>query len=169
MAEHRAQGHDRGKDHLMINLLRWVAALPLGLIASFAAYMIIDFNFSVIYGYEKVALFWQAHDMAGMPITGSFIMLVTRVLQACALVSVAALVVPQFKKQVGFYLAIIASILSVALVSYLFYRVYTSGLALGFSGWYRGILETTSLIVGCVVGAGASSRMGSAKTANQEE
>ena len=145
----------------MISLLRWVAALPLGVLAAFAAHMILGFNFGIAHGFEEVGLFWDSPDMAGMPIRGTYIMLGTRAVSACALVSVAAWVAPQFKKQIGLSLAIIISILSIAFLIYLLYQSVRFELAWGFSVWYRSILELAGIIIGCVFGAGMSSSMAS--------
>ena len=143
----------------MIRLIRWVAALPLAVLAAFAVHIIFGFTFGIAHGFEEVDVFWESRDMAGMPISGTYIMIVTRSVTAATLVGVAAWLVPQFKKQIGFSLAIVVSILSTILLIFLLYQSVRLELPLGFGGWYRSILELASIIIGCVVGAGFSASM----------
>ncbi len=79
-------------------------------------------------------------------------------------VGVTAWVVPKFKKQVGFTLATIVSVIFIALLIYLLYASFRVELILDLSAWYRNILETASIILGCVAGAGVSSGLDKTKS-----
>jgi hypothetical protein len=143
----------------MISLLRWVAALPIAVLAAFVAHYILYLTFSTTHGQEAVDMFWESRDMAGMPISGTYMLLVSRAVTTGTLVGVAAWVAPQFKKQIGFSLAIIVSILSITFLIYLLYLSVRHEFPLGFGGWYRGLLELAGIILGCSAGVGFSSSM----------
>lgn len=138
----------------MTNILRWGAALPLAAIAAFAIHMGLGVAFGIAHGFNEVGLFWESRDMAGMPISGTYIMLVTRIATISALVGVAAWAVPRFKIQAGIVIASVIGVSTVALFVYTYYQSVQVGLPIGFWGWYRGLLEAFSIIIGCAVGIG---------------
>jgi hypothetical protein len=140
----------------MIGLFRWIIALPLGIAASFATQLILEFTFGLGHGFDEVSGFWGSHDMAGMPISGTYIMVSTRIAGAFTLIGVTVWAVPKFKKQTGIALAVVVSGLSLALLVYVLYQSINLNLPLGFGGWYRNILEMISIILGCVLGVGLS-------------
>ncbi len=141
----------------MISLLRWVIALPVGIAASFAVHMVSVFGFSLGHGFEEVATFWNSTDMAGMPISGTYIMFVTRLATAAALVGVTVWVIPNYKKKAATTLAMVVSILSIALLIYLVYQSVGANMSIGFGVWYRNILEMVSIVIGSIIGAGVGS------------
>jgi hypothetical protein len=140
----------------VINILRWAAAVPMAVLAAFAVHMALGITFGIGHGFDKVEFFWLSRDMASMPISGTYIMLVTRAASTCTLVGVAAWVVPRLKIQVGIVLAIVICIYTSALFIYVLYQSVHLGLTLGFSGWYRSILEWVSIIIGCAFGIGVA-------------
>ena len=80
-------------------------------------------------------------------------MFTTRSLSVVAHFHVATRVAPNHKKKLGKVLAILGIIgmgLTFLIVSVL--SIVVIGPSLGFSGWYRNILEAFSLIFGCVIG-----------------
>ena len=83
------------------NLLRWIIAVPAGLAAWYAATFSIGMAFSVIHGEELVDSLWAAPDMNGMPIIGTYIIFVTRMVAAASLVGMILPIVPGYQKQVA--------------------------------------------------------------------
>jgi hypothetical protein len=97
--------------------------------------------------------FWDAPDMNGMPISGTYIILVTRLVAAAALVGMIVYLVPRFHKRVA---AIAAALVSVAALGFLGFVLFQAGnadLKLGPDGWYRHILDALSIIMGAIFGA----------------
>ena len=136
----------------MVNLIRWIVAFPVGIAASFAMHMLSGFAFSLGHGVEKVSRFWEATDMAGMPISGTYIMFFTRATTAAVLVGVSVWIIPKFKRRASVILSIIVLALSVALLIYLLYRAFDVNIFFGFGGWYRIILELVSTVTGAFIG-----------------
>ncbi len=97
--------------------------------------------------------------MAGMPISGSYIMLATRMSTAVVLIGVSVWAVPAFKKQTSIGLAVMISGLSVAFLAYLLYQSALLDLSWGLGGWYRNILEVVSIVSGCVFGVNFSATL----------
>ena len=141
----------------MINPLRWFIALPIGIAASFAVHMLSVFGFSWGHGFEEVAALWNSSDMAGMPISGTYIIFVTRLAAAAALVVGTVWVIPSHNKKAGTTLAIVISVISLALLIFLIYQSFGVNLSIGFSVWYRNILEMVSIVIGSIIGAGIGS------------
>ena len=54
----------------------------------FAANHSIGMTFGIIHGFERVDAFWEAPDMDGVPIIGTYIIFVTRTVAAASLVGV---------------------------------------------------------------------------------
>ena len=138
--------------HAMISLLRWIIALPLGVAAALATHIFLGFIFSLAHGFNEVELFWQSSDMAGMPISGTYMMFATRVTTSAVLIWAAVWVVPKFKQQTSIALAVIVSVSALALLVYLLYESIHLNLPLGFGGWYRNILEMVSIVMGSLIG-----------------
>ena len=141
----------------MINLLRWVIALPIGVAASFAVHMLSVFGFSWGHGFEEVAKLWNSSDMAGMPISGTYIIFVSRLAAAAALIIGTVWVIPNYNKKIATALAIVVSIISLALLIYLTYKSIAVNMSVGLAVWYRNILEMVSIVIGCIIGASVSS------------
>src|ERR1700704_4636535 len=94
-------------------IIRWIIAVPAGLLAWFGANYSIGRTFGFAHGFEVVDEFWEAPDMNGMPISGTYIILITRIVAAAALVCVIAYLVPRYHKRVAI---IVASLVSAAAV-----------------------------------------------------
>ena len=141
----------------MINILRWLIALPIGIAASFAIHMLSVFAFSWGHGFEEVASLWDSSDMAGMPISGTYIIFVTRLAAAAALVVGTVWVIPSHNKKAATILAIIISVISIAVLIFLIYLSFRVNQSIGFGVWYRNILEMVSIVTGSIIGVGIGS------------
>jgi hypothetical protein len=138
------------RNNLAINILRWIIAVPAGLMLWFSANFSIGKAFGIIHGFELVDSFWEAPDMDGMPIIGTYIMFVTRTIAAASLVGVTIYIVPRYHKQVAI---VVASLVSAAAVVILLFQVMSADLNVDLGGWYRNILEMLSIIFGAIFGA----------------
>jgi hypothetical protein len=138
------------RNNLAINILRWIIAVPAGLMLWFSANFSIGRAFGIIHGFELVDSFWEAPDMDGMPIIGTYIMFVTRTIAAASLVGVTIYIVPRYHKQVAI---VVASLVSAAAVVILLFQVMSADLNVDLGGWYRNILEMLSIIFGAIFGA----------------
>lgn len=138
------------RNNLAINILRWIIAVPAGLMLWFSANFSIGRAFGIIHGFELVDSFWEAPDMDGMPIIGTYIMFVTRTIAAASLVGVTVYIVPRYHKQVAI---VVASLVSAAAVVILLFQVMSADLNVDLGGWYRNILEMLSIIFGAIFGA----------------
>jgi hypothetical protein len=116
----------------------------------FAANFSIGMAFGIIHGFELVDSFWEAPDMDGMPIIGTYIMFVTRTIAAASLVGVIIYIVPRYHKQVAI---VVASLVSAAAAVILLFQVMSADLNVDLGGWYRNILEMLSIIFGAIFGA----------------
>ena len=138
------------RNKLAINILRWIIAVPAGLMLWFSANFSIGRAFGIIHGFELVDSFWEAPDMDGMPIIGTYIMFVTRTIAAASLVGVTIYIVPRYHKQVAI---VVASLVSAAAAVILLFQVMSADLNVDLGGWYRNILEMLSITVGAIFGA----------------
>jgi len=138
------------RNNLAINILRWIIAVPAGLMLWFSANFSIGRAFGIIHGFELVDSFWEAPDMDGMPIIGTYIMFVTRTIAAASLVGVTIYIVPRYHKQVAI---VVASLVSAAAVVILLFQVMSADVNVDLGGWYRNILEMLSIIFGAIFGA----------------
>jgi len=138
------------RNNLAINILRWIIAVPAGLMLWFSANFSIGRAFGIIHGFELVDSFWEAPDMDGMPIIGTYIMFVTRTIAAASLVGVTIYIVPRYHKQVAI---VVASLVSAAAVVILLFQVMSADVNIDLGGWYRNILEMLSIIFGAIFGA----------------
>jgi hypothetical protein len=138
------------RNNLAIIILRWIIAVPAGLMLWFAANFSIGMAFGIIHGFELVDSFWEAPDMDGMPIIGTYIMFVTRTIAAASLVGVTIYIVPRYHKQVTI---VVASLVSAAAAVILLFQVMSADLNVDLGGWYRHILEMLSIIFGAIFGA----------------
>jgi hypothetical protein len=135
---------------LAIHILRWAIAVPAGVMLWFAANHSIGIAFGIIHGFERVDAFWEAPDMDGVPVIGTYIIFVTRTVAAASLVGVMIYIVPRYHKQVAI---VVASLVSAAAIGFLVFQVATADLNIGPDGWYRHILDMLSIILGAIFGA----------------
>jgi hypothetical protein len=135
---------------LAIHILRWAIAVPAGVMLWFAANHSIGIAFGIIHGFERVDAFWEAPDMDGVPVIGTYIIFVTRTVAAASLVGVMIYIVPRYHKQVAI---VVASLVSAAAIGFLVFQVATADLNIGPDGWYRHILDMLSIISGAIFGA----------------
>ena len=140
-------------NNLAVNIFRWVIAVPAGLMLWFAANFSIGRAFGIIHGFDRVDSFWEAPDMDGMPIIGTYIMFITRSIAAASLVGVVIYIVPRYHKQVAIVMASLVSTAAVVFLCYILFQVGYSDLNIGPDGWYRQILDVLSIILGATVGA----------------
>jgi len=138
------------RNNLAINILRWIIAVPAGLMLWFSANFSIGRAFGIIHGFELVDSFWEAPDMDGMPIIGTYIMFVTRTIAAASLVGVTIYIVPRYHKKVAI---VVASLVSAAAVVILLFQIMSADVNVDLGGWYRNILEMLSIIFGAIFGA----------------
>jgi glucan phosphoethanolaminetransferase (alkaline phosphatase superfamily) len=138
---------------MVTNILRWIIAVPAGLLLWFAANYSIGMAFGFLHGFETVDSFWEALDMNGMPISGTYIILVTRIVAAASLVGMIIYVVPRYHKQVAIVVASLVSAAAVGFLGFILFQAMSADLNIGLDGWYRHILDMLSIILGGIVGA----------------
>ena len=138
---------------MVTHLLRWIIAVPAGFMLWFSANYSIGMAFGFIHGFEVVDSFWEASDMNGMPISGTYIILITRIVAAASLVGVIIYVVPRYHKQVAIVAASLVSAAAVSFLGFILFQAVSADLTIGLDGWYRHILDVLSIIVGATVGA----------------
>ena len=136
-----------------ITYLRWAIAVPAGLLAWFGANQTIEMAFGLIHGYEVLDDFWQAPDMDGMLITGTYIIAITRIVAAASLVAMTIYVVPQYHKQVATVATALVSAAAIALLGFIWFEAFKADAVIGPEGWYRYILDALSIILGALFGA----------------
>ena len=119
----------------------------------FAANYSIGVAFGFLHGFEVVDSFWEAPDMNGMPISGTYIILVTRIVAAASLVGMIIYVVPRYHKRVAIVVASLVSAAAVGFLGFILFQAMSDDLNIGLDGWYRHILDMLSIILGGIVGA----------------
>jgi uncharacterized membrane protein YsdA (DUF1294 family) len=137
-------------NNLAINILRWAIAVPAGVILWYAANHSIGIAFGIIHGFERVDAFWEAPDMDGVPIIGTYIILVTRTIAAASLAGVIIYIVPRYHKQVAI---VVASLVSVGAAAILVFQVVSADQSISAEGWYKIVLDMLSMIFGGIGGA----------------
>jgi hypothetical protein len=141
------------RDNIAINILRWAIAVPAGLLLWFAANHSIGMAFGIIHGVDRVEAFWEAPDMDGVPLIGTYIIFVTRTVAAASLVGIIIYIVPRYHKQVAIIAVSLVSAAAIGFLCFVLIQVANSDLNIGPDGWYRHILDMCSIIFGAVVGA----------------
>jgi hypothetical protein len=135
-------------------LLRWIIAVPAGLTAWYAATFSLGMAFSAIHGEELVDSLWAAPDMNGIPIIGTYIIFLTRMVAAASLVGIILRLVPDYHKQVANVLVSLVSATAVISLGFILFQDLSAGLSNVLSAWCRDILELLSIIFGAILGAG---------------
>ena len=140
-------------NNIAITYLRWIVAIPAGLLAWFGANHSIGMTFGFIHGYEALDSFWDAPDMDGMLIKGTYIIVITRIVAAASLVAVIIYMVPRYHKQVAAVATSLVSAAAVALLGFIWFQAFSANVDIGPEGWYRYILDSLSIIIGAILGA----------------
>lgn len=138
---------------MFITTARWILALPAGVLVAFLMQMFTDVTFGLVHGFETVYGFYDSPGMAGMPVRGTFILFITRIATAAILLYTTIVLVPNHKRQVGFILVAVLSMLSIGWFIYLMWSAVKMGYTITIGMWYRNILEGVSLCLGMVIGA----------------
>jgi hypothetical protein len=141
------------RNNTPINILRWAIAVPAGVLLWFAANISIGSAFGIIHGFERVDAFWEAPDMDGVPIIGTYIIFVTRTIAAASLVGMIIYLVPRHHKQVAIVAASLVSAAAIGFLGFVWFQVANAELEFGPDGWYRHILDMLSIIFGAIAGA----------------
>lgn len=141
------------RNNTAINILRWAIAVPAGILLWFAANISIGSAFGIIHGFERVDAFWEAPDMDGVPIIGTYIIFVTRTIAAASLVGMIIYLVPGHHKQVAIVSASLVSAAAIGFLGYVSFQVANAELEFGPDGWYRHILDMLSIMFGAIAGA----------------
>ena len=136
-----------------INILRWAIAVPAGIILWYAANHSIGAAFGIIHGLDRVEEFWEAPDMAGVPIIGTYIIFITRTIAAVSLVGTIIYLVPNYRKQVAIIAASVVSVAAVGFLGFVLFEAATSDPGLSPDGWYKHILDMLSIMFGATAGA----------------
>ena len=136
-----------------INILRWVIAVPAGIMLWYAANHSIGAAFGIIHGLDRVEEFWEAPDMAGVPIIGTYIIFVTRTIAAASLVGTIIYLVPNYRKQVAIIAASVVSVAAIGFLGFVLFDAATSDPGLSLDGWYKHILDMLSIVFGSTAGA----------------
>jgi hypothetical protein len=141
------------RNNIAITILRWTIAVPAGVILWFAANHSIGIAFGIIHGFERVDAFWEAPDMDGVPIIGTYIIFVTRTIAAASLVGVIIYIVPRYHKQVAILAASLVSAAAVGFLGFILVQAANADPSIGPDGWYKHILDMLSIIFGAVAGS----------------
>jgi hypothetical protein len=140
--------------NLAIRILRWAIAVPAGIVLWFAANHAIGIAFGILHGFDRVDAFWEAPDMDGVPIIGTYIIFITRTIAAASLVGTIIYLVPSYHKQVAIGAAALVSAAAVGILGFIMFQAASAeDIKLGPDGWYRQILDILSIIFGAVAGA----------------
>jgi len=140
-------------NNLAINILRWAIAVPAGIMLWFAANFSIGAAFGIIHGFERVDAFWEAPDMYGVPIIGTYIIFVTRTIAAASLVGMIIYIVPRYHKQVAIVAAALVSAAAVGILGFILVQAANADPNIGLESWYKHLLDMFSIIVGATAGA----------------
>ena len=141
-------------NQMPIKLLRWIIAVPAGLTAWYAATFSLGMAFSGLHGEELVDSLWAAPDMNGIPIIGTYIIFVTRMIAAASLVGIILRLVPGYHTQVANTVVALVSAAAVISLGVILFQDISAGLSNVLSAWCRDILELLSIIFGAILGAG---------------
>ena len=141
------------RNNIAITILRWTIAVPAGVILWFAANHSIGIAFGIIHGFERVDAFWEAPDMDGVPIIGTYIIFVTRTIAAASLVGVIIYSVPRYHKHVAILAASLVSAAAVGFLGFILVQAANADPSIGPDGWYKHILDMLSIIFGATAGA----------------
>lgn len=141
-------------NQMPIKLLRWIIAVPAGLTAWYAATFSLGMAFSALHGEELVDSLWAAPDMNGIPIIGTYIIFVTRMVAAASLVGIILRLVPGYHTQVANAVVALVSTAAVISLGVILFQDISAGLSNVLSAWCRDILELVSIIFGAILGAG---------------
>ena len=136
-----------------LNILRWAIAVPAGIMLWYAANHSIGAAFGIIHGIERVEDFWEAPDMAGVPIIGTYIIFITRTVSAASFVGAIIYLVPSYRKQVAIITASVVCVATAGLLGFLLFEAATSDPGLSPDGWYKHILDMLSIMFGATAGA----------------
>lgn len=134
------------------NILRWILALPAGLLAAFLIHLLNIVSFGIAHGFDTVFDVLEATDMNGMPITGTYIVFVARASSSGVFMYATISFVPNYKKQVALILtAVVITLLIISAVILVAILNYAQGF--GVVEWYRVALELISCCTGVILGA----------------
>ena len=109
--------------------------------------------FGIIHGIDRVDAFWEAPDMDGVPIIGTYIIFVTRTIAAASLVGMIIYIVPSYHKQVAIIAASLVAATAVGFFGFVLIQAGSGDLNFGPDGWYRHILDMLSIMFGAIAGA----------------
>jgi hypothetical protein len=141
------------RNNQALNILRWAIAVPAGVMLWFAANHSIGIAFGIIHGFDRVNEFWEAPDMDGVLIIGTYIIFITRTIAAASLVGVIIYLVPNYHRQVAIIAASLVSVAAVGLLGFVLFQAATGDSGLTPDGWYKHILDMLSIIFGAMAGA----------------
>ena len=141
------------RNNLAVNILRWAIAVPAGIMLWFGANYSIGTAFGIIHGIDRVDDFWEALDMDGVPIIGTYIIFVTRTIAAASLVGMIIYIVPRYHKQVAIVAASLVSVAAIGFLGFVVFQAANGDLDLSPEGWYKHILDILSIMFGAIVGA----------------
>jgi glucan phosphoethanolaminetransferase (alkaline phosphatase superfamily) len=133
-----------------INIIRWAIAVPAGVMLWYAANHSVGIAFGIIHGFDRVDAFWEAPDMDGVPIIGTYIILVTRAVAAASLVGIIIYIVPRHHKQVAI---ITAALVTIGAVAIFVYQAVSTDQHISGEGWYKLALDMLSMMFGGMGGA----------------
>ena len=141
------------RNNRAMNIFRWAIAVPAGIMLWFAANHSVGTAFGIIHGFDRVDAFWEAPDMDGVPIIGTYMIFITRTISAASLVGVIIYIVPHYHKQVAIIAASLVSAAAVGFLGFILFEAATADSSIGLDGWYKHILDMLSIIFGAMVGA----------------
>jgi hypothetical protein len=141
------------RNNIAITYLRWIIAIPAGLLAWFGANHSIGMTFGFFHGYDVLDSFWEAPDMDGMLIKGTYIIAITRIVAAASLVVVIIYMVPRYQKQVAMVATALVAAGAVAILGVIWFQAFNADVSISSEGWYKYILDMLSIIIGAMFGA----------------
>jgi hypothetical protein len=141
------------RNNIAITYLRWIIAIPAGLLAWFAANHSIGMTFGFFHGYDTLDSFWEAPDMDGMLMHGTYIIAITRIVAAASLVVVVIYMVPRYHKHVAVVATSLVAAGALAVLGFIWFQAFNADVSISPEGWYKYILDMLSIIIGAILGA----------------
>jgi len=139
-----------------MNILRWAIAVPAGIMLWYAANHSIGIAFGIIHGFDRVDEFWEAPDMDGVLIIGTYIIFITRTIAAASLVGAIIYLAPNYHKQVAIigrmnnFTDYILSLIMLAILPAMFEEtIFRGGLQNLLSRWWK--MPIFSIVVTAVI------------------
>jgi hypothetical protein len=136
----------------MIKFLRWILFLPLGILSAYLTHVFVRLAIGLMHGFDNMALFWAATDMAGMPLTGTYAIILNYTAVYCALIYYTVRAAPSDKIKVAKLISTLCGLFVLILMAYISWLLFKYDVSVGFWVLYRSTIETLSAVMGIIAG-----------------